>query len=158
MEVQFCNYTGDSSWSEDFFKSVTAKTISVCAIAPKAAVSFVLVGAKRIRQLNWRYRKKNKVTDVLSFPFTGAKKQMGISRSDFPARLFSRELVLGDVLICLPVAKKQSHHAGITVEQQVAYLAAHGLLHLLGYDHVESAQAQKTMTEIEHKVMQGLDF
>ena len=79
-------------------------------------MTVAIVSDGRIRDLNKRFRRVDKVTDVLSFP------------SDLPA-------YLGDIVIARGLAARQSKRLGHSVKSEVRVLALHGLLHLLGYDH-----------------------
>lgn len=89
----------------------------------KIEISVNLVGRAKIKNLNKKYRNKNTATDVLSFPLsTAVLKKYGI-------------LLLGDIFICLPVAKKEAEEENISIEKKLAWLTVHGFLHLLGYDH-----------------------
>jgi probable rRNA maturation factor len=90
----------------------------LASIAPSArgTVTVAIVSDARVRALNRQYRRKDKATDVLSFP-SG-------ERGD-----------LGDVVIAAGVAARQAHEAGHTLATELRVLALHGLLHLLGYDH-----------------------
>jgi probable rRNA maturation factor len=88
-------------------------------IAParaRGAVTVAVVPDARVRALNRRYRRKDKATDVLSFP------------SD-------EKGYLGDVVIAAGVARRQASEAGHSLQTELRVLALHGLLHLLGYDH-----------------------
>ena len=93
-------------------------------VAPARArgvVSVALVSDRRIRALNRTYRRKDDVTDVLSFPSEPATP--------------SPEPFLGDVVIARGVARRQAREAGHSERTELRVLALHGLLHLLGYDH-----------------------
>jgi probable rRNA maturation factor len=82
----------------------------------RGMVTVAIVPDARVHALNRRYRKKDKPTDVLSFP------------ADEPGHL-------GDVVIAGGVARRQARDAGHSVQTELRVLALHGLLHLLGYDH-----------------------
>ncbi len=89
------------------------------SIAPSPArgtVTVAIVSDARVRALNRQYRRKNKATDVLSFP-SGERGY------------------LGDVVIAAGVAARQARDAGHSLATELRVLALHGLLHLLGYDH-----------------------
>ena len=81
-------------------------------------VSVLLCGDRSMRSLNRAYRGKDKSTDVLSFPATPGEKGF-----------------LGDLVVCLPQARRQARAGHATVAKTVDKLLLHGLLHLLGYDH-----------------------
>jgi len=100
-------------------------------------VSVSFVSATEIQKLNHDYRGKDVETDVLSFP-------------GFPGGL-----ALGDVVICLEVAKQQALEYNHSYERELSFLAVHGLLHLLGYDH-ETPQAEAEMCEVQEKIMQTI--
>lgn len=97
-------------------------------------VAVVLVGENRIRNLNKRYRGKNRVTDVLSFETKGDNEE------------------LGDIVVCIPRAKKQARQAGHSFKKELAILLIHGLLHLLGYDH-EKQDGAKLMEGLENRIL-----
>jgi len=80
-----------------------------------------LVGDRAITSLNRKYRKKNRPTDVLSFP-VGEKAADG-------------KFYLGDIVISVPQALRQSRAAGYTLERELGFLVIHGFLHLAGYRH-----------------------
>jgi probable rRNA maturation factor len=90
---------------------------------PDAELSILLCDDAMIRQLNRRYRKKNKATDVLAFAM-----QEGPGPSPNP-------MILGDVVISLPTATRQAAERDRPIIGEVTFLLAHGLLHLLGFDH-----------------------
>ncbi|HZR24373.1 MAG TPA: rRNA maturation RNase YbeY [Vicinamibacterales bacterium] len=95
---------------------VPGLAVWLARIAPARArglLSIALVSDVEMRKLNKRYRRKDSVTDVLSFP--GAP--------------------LGDIVIARGVARRQAREAGHDVTVELKVLALHGLLHLLGYDH-----------------------
>jgi probable rRNA maturation factor len=92
----------------------------VAPVRARGSVTVVLVADSRIRALNRRYRRKDRVTDVLSFPNDDAGH-------------------IGDIVIGLGVARRQARDAGHGLQTELRVLALHGLLHLLGYDHERDA-------------------
>ena len=84
-------------------------------------LNLVFVNAKRMRALNKKFRKIDKVTDVLSFGEAAADPQ------------------LGEVVICVEQAKQQAKRYKVTLLEEIQRLLVHGLLHLLGYDHLKRA-------------------
>lgn len=107
-----------------------------------AELSLALVNNRQIRRLNARYRKKNRATDVLSFP-AGNISAMG-------ARL------LGDVVISVERARSQAKERGKTPEDELETLLIHGILHLLGYDHERSERDAEVMERLERRVQRAL--
>ena len=94
-----------------------------------------VVDKESIRELNKAYRNVDMPTDVLSFP---ANELTGpISRAD--PRLLEytgRRVFLGDIYICLEIAREHAEEYGNTLEEELCFLTAHGMLHLMGYDHM----------------------
>ncbi len=96
------------------------------------AVSFV--SSEEIKAINAEYRDKDAVTDVISFA-------MEEGEDDFEDPSMVR--VLGDIIICVERAKEQAADYGHSFEREVGFLALHGMLHLLGYDHMTPADEQR---------------
>lgn len=99
------------------------------------------VGDDESRNLNHQYRGKDKPTNVLSFPFESPP---GI---EMP--------LLGDLVICAPVICREAAEQGKTVENHYAHMIVHGILHLLGYDHIDDAEAQE-MEALEIRILAEL--
>ena len=100
-------------------------------------VSFLLTDDKRIHELNRVYRHKDRPTDVLAF---------AMREGDF-AELAGD--ALGDVIVSVPTARKQAEERGRPVLDEVTMLSAHGLLHLLGWDHDTAAKDRRMTAETE---------
>lgn len=118
-------------------------------------VNLAFVSEDEIRNLNSSFRKLDKVTDVLSFPMLDIK-QGESTLADFESeREPDGRLNIGDIAICLDVAKRQAKNLGHSLKREVCFLALHGLLHVLGFDHIESQDEeimQKTAEEILNKL------
>lgn len=91
-------------------------------------LSVLLTGDAQIKKLNRVYRKKDRPTDVLAFAMNEGKAIPRSSRSEMPR-------LLGDVIVSIPTARKQAKAAARDALSEVTMLLAHGLLHLLGWDH-----------------------
>jgi len=122
-----------SSVDKDFFKKTAQKVLKNESALP-FTLSIVLVGSVRIKKLNKKYRKKNRVTDVLAFG----------QEQKFPA-LPKRELELGEIVICLQEVKKNAKRFNSTFKKELTRVLIHGILHLLGYDHEKSKREAKEM-------------
>lgn len=128
--------------NEKFFRKILDIGIKELKIKDeKVEVSLNLVGETKIKELNKKYRGKNEVTDVLSFP-------LGESRLKKYAIL-----PLGDIFICLSFAIQESKRQNISLGKELAWLTVHGFLHLLGYDHEKSAKDKKKMFQLESKIL-----
>lgn len=111
-------------------------------------VSVTFVDDGMIQMLNRDYRGIDAPTDVLSFPQDddgGFEAVPGMPR------------MLGDIIISLQRARDQAAEYGHDVNREVMYLAVHGFLHLLGYDH-DSPEEQKRMREQEERILKELDL
>lgn len=98
-----------------------------------ADVSVHMIGDMRMTKLNAQYRGKSYPTDVLSFPTDDAYD-------------------LGDIFICVPQIIRQSKRFGITAKEECVRMLVHGVLHLLGYDHQTTREANKMFDIQEHVV------
>jgi GTP-binding protein Era len=126
-------------------------------------LSLSLVDAEEIKALNLENRDLDQVTDVLSFPqleMDRAKFLDDISPVDaYPAPDTSDKafyLPLGDIVICLPRALEQAEEYGHGIDRELAFLACHGALHLIGYDHTRSKEEEKVMFDLQEKILEGL--
>lgn len=109
-----------------------------------AELSISLVDDPSIRELNGRYRGKPRPTDVLSF---------SLVEGEFADR---RGKLLGDVVISVDTAARQARERRRGLDDTVAKLLVHGVLHLLGHDHEEDAEARRMLAE-ERRVWRVLD-
>lgn len=115
-----------------------------------AELSFVL--EDEIRYLNNTFRSIDKVTDVLSFPSLDGIRGKVINKKNFPLDTYENGVFIGSIAVCTERAKQQAKEYGHTVERELTYLICHGLLHLMGYDHLtEEDKAQ--MRALEEEIM-----
>ena len=117
-----------------------------------AYLSVNFVSDEQIKRLNREFRKIDKVTDVLSFP--NLQKKAGESLKNFQsdADFDTNMLFLGDVVISKNVAKAQAREFGHSMKREVCFLTLHGLLHLLGYDHIEKDD-EKIMNKLQDEIL-----
>ncbi len=101
-------------------------------------VSLLFTDNDNIRRLNKQYRDKDAVTDVLSFPS-------------------EEEGFLGDIALSLPRAAEQAKEFGHSEEREAAFLVAHSMLHLFGYDH-ETEEQDKEMREKQREIMKKAGY
>lgn len=95
-------------------------------------VSLRFSSEEEIKEINKEYRGVDKKTDVLSFPIIDFNND-----EDLESELSQNELMLGDIIICKQVAKSQAKEYQHSLKREICFLALHGFLHLLGYDHIE---------------------
>ena len=110
---------------------------------PETEMTIRIVDEEESQTLNREYRGKEYPTNVLSFPFEVPE---GI---ELP--------LLGDLVICRQVMEREAKEQQISLASHWAHLAVHGTLHLLGYDHIEEAEAEE-MEGLETQIMQKLGF
>lgn len=103
----------------------------------EAEVSVTFVTDEMIREINREYRGKDSATDVISF----AMEEMGEDEPEISGAYETR--MLGDIIISLERAKEQAEEYGHTYERELGFLAVHGFLHLLGYDHMNKTDEKE---------------
>ncbi|MEM9805242.1 MAG: rRNA maturation RNase YbeY [Cyanobacteria bacterium P01_D01_bin.56] len=111
-------------------------------------VSLLLTNDAQIQLLNSTYRHQDKSTDVLAF---------ATQETAMPGREAIYQTVplpLGDVIISVETAQRQRHDADYSLTQELAWLATHGLLHLLGWDHPDDSSLQKMLAQQLHLLRQ----
>ena len=113
-----------------------------------AEVSVSFVDNQQIHEMNKQYRGRDSATDVLSFPM-GENGQYDINHE-------TGAKILGDIVISVPKAVEQAHNYGHSLSREIAYLTAHSMLHLLGYDHEQGGLERVRMREKEELVMREL--
>lgn len=120
-----------------------------------ALVELVIVGEEEIRKVNFERRGIDRTTDVLSFPLLNEIKPFTEKNYPFDYDPDERAVSLGSILICDAVAARQAEEYGHSVQRERAYLFLHGLLHLLGYDHIEENDKAK-MRLAEEKILSSV--
>lgn len=127
-------------------------------VNPAAEVSIVFVDDAYIHRLNREYRGVDRPTDVLSFAMQEMVDEEPAVDEDFQAEFDENEgPLLGDIIISLETAVRQAKEYNHSLEREVAFLAVHGFLHLLGYDHMEEAET-RVMRLREEAILAGLEL
>jgi len=126
-----------------------ARHVLAAEDAGPTELGVVITDDATVRELNGRYLGVDEPTDVLSF---GLGEKDGAPFTLPPGEAPS----LGEVIISYPTAVRQAEEQGHSVEAEVAHLLVHGVLHLLGYDHVE-AEEERKMREREKEILAGLE-
>ncbi len=104
-------------------------------VAERGSIELMFVGNKKIQELNKQWRDKDAPTDVLSFPliFDG-------EAVDFPPDFGQETFELGEIVISIEKAQEQALRFGHSLDREIAFLFVHGVLHILGFDHITKAQ------------------
>ena len=149
INCEFLFESGDESRIDallDKTKAALKKAVDMEGIG-SADLCIAFTDDEGIRKLNAEYRDINRATDVLSFPANMLLKP--ISEYGVDEELFLEpgeaedSVALGDIAISLDTAARQAEEYGNELEEEIAFLAVHGILHLMGYDHIEPEDEQK---------------
>jgi probable rRNA maturation factor len=138
--------TWDTTRIERLVASIVAREFQA---GGRFGLSLHLVSDASIQALNAEHRAKDAATDVLSFPLHEAEQDF-VLPPDEPVNL-------GDVVVSYPRAVEQADEYGHSIEREVAYLVAHGVLHVLGYDHEVEAEREQ-MRQLEEEALRPLGF
>ena len=130
------------------------------SIRVSGTMSVTFITSRRMRQLNKRFLRHDRPTDVLSFRYDGpSARPDGLARDvasrNIPARL--HELVVGEIVIAPREAKTYARRHGIPYEEELARYVVHGLLHWLGHEDATVAQ-QRKMRAMEDRLLVGCRF
>ena len=137
-----------------YFKTVIrraiVKTLAYEKFPYDAEVSVTLCDNEHIKKLNKEYRGKDSATDVLSFPlYESGEFDMGECISG---------AMLGDIVISLERAEEQAKELGHGFLREVAFLAVHSTLHLLGYDHERSAEDEEKQCKAQREIIAEVEI
>ena len=141
MEVLISNYPEELVFPEDIEENVRRAIEKVGELygVEDSEVSVTLTNNAYIHTLNKEYRNMDRPTDVLSF---------ALNESEEPEMVDGPAVnVLGDLIISLERAEEQAADYGHSVRREVAFLTVHGMLHLLGYDHMEDEEREEMEAE-----------
>jgi len=111
-----------------------------------AIFSIIFVTSEEIQKINKEYRNIDRITDVISFAFEDSK---DLEYNDLR--------VLGDIYVCIPRMKEQAIEYGHSEKRELSFLVVHGLLHLLGYDHMTKEDEEK-MFKLQELILNDKDI
>jgi probable rRNA maturation factor len=137
---------------KEWLRKVVETTLASAEVGETVDIGLVVASDDTVHNLNRRYRGVNASTDVLAF----AMSETGIDRIEKFALPPDNILHLGEVIVSYHQAQRQAEEQRHSFERELALLVAHGVLHLLGYDHEEPA-AERHMRAMEAKVMDAID-
>lgn len=127
----------------EYLKEVVDRTLQYEKVE-HAILSIIFVGTKEIQDLNRQYRGIDRVTDVISFAFEDTKNTL-------PEDI----RVLGDIYICIPKMIEQALEYGHSEKRELSFLTVHGLLHLLGYDHMKPEE-ESIMFPLQDNILSSM--
>ena len=112
-------------------------------------ISVRLTSDAEVRQLNRQYRGQDKPTNVLSFPMVQPDLIESLANTD------DGEVLLGDIVLALETCAREADERGVTIEAHATHLIVHGMLHLLGHDHMADSEAE-AMEAMERAALRAL--
>ena len=127
----------------------TTPHAALATIAATIEISIRLTSDAEVQALNLQYRKHDKPTNVLSFPMVQPDLINTFANTD------DGEVLLGDIVLAYETCAREALERGVSIEDHATHLIVHGVLHLLGYDHMTDADAE-AMEAIEQSVMATL--
>lgn len=143
MNLLITNNTNENIDMNDKLYDVVKAVLDNDGLSMAYEVSITFVDKDEIHKLNREYRKVDRPTDVLSFPMNEEFLIEGV------------DSMLGDIVICMDIAKDQAKEYDHSLEREIMYLTCHSMLHLLGYDHIDEDD-KKIMRGKEKEVMRKL--
>lgn len=147
-EVQYQNIEEEKKYEEIIDKVFEACFKEEDLYDYKMYISIILTDEEGIHKINKEYRNIDRPTDVLSFP---------MFEPDEIDEAKTREEVLGDIIVCIPIVKKQAIEYEHSIDREFAYMLVHGFYHLMGYDHMVEEDKVK-MRAKEEIVLSKLGF
>ena len=141
MKINFINQTKENiieykKLIREIFKFDKTKTI----------MNIIFVNDEEIHKINKDYRNIDRVTDVISFALEDNNEKVVGDR------------ILGDIYLCIPRMKEQAKEYNHSEKRELSFLVCHGLLHLLGYDHVNNKEEEKVMFDLQDEILDSLNI
>lgn len=153
LMIKFAKTSPDIE-TDYYFKTVVRRAIKETLIHERfpydAELSVTLCDNEYIKKLNKQYRNKDSATDVLSFPI--------YDNGDFDVSECISGAVLGDIVISLERAREQAEELGHGFLREVAFLAIHSTLHLLGYDHERSEEDEEAQCKAQREIIEKVEI
>ena len=137
---------------QQLVESILIYTAEQEEVDPNSELSVTFVSNDEIQEINREWRGKDQATDVISF----AMEELGEDEIDF-GLLEDEPVVLGDLIISVERCREQAAEYGNHFERELGFLAVHGFLHLLGYDHIEKAD-EEVMTKRQEEILHHFEL
>ena len=142
----------DSEKQGEQFSRLASVAYEQLSLVGDAIVEVEYISSEQIHELNLRTRGVDRPTDVLSYP--ALDEIDDFTRENYPFEYDEERggVFLGSIVVCESIAREQAQEYGHSFERENCYLFVHGLMHLLGYDHIEE-EDRKVMREKEESVL-----
>ena len=145
MELDFISNYEEFEEYENIYSSLVSKTFKHLKLKFNPIISVSLVDNEFIHKMNKEYRGIDRPTDVISFAFLDNEDREALYKSKEP-------ICLGDIYISIDKAKEQANEYGHSLKRELSFLFVHGLLHLLGYDHMNE-EDEKVMFRLQDEIL-----
>ena len=139
------NFVNQTSYDLSNFQKKICQTLETAAKAD-FNLNIIFVSQEEIKKINYRYRGRNSITDVISF-----------ANCDILNPIINPHNDLGDIFICYERAVEQSQNYGHSIMREIVFLSIHGYLHLLGYDH-QTVKDEKIMFEMQNQILENAEL
>ena len=148
-------FTGANFIQKRLIRKVEAALYGILGQEDIFAIDIDITDGETVREFNRETRGVDAETDVLSFPYYDSL-SLPAKKSDFSDEAFDgKRVALGSIMISESRVRAQAEEYGHSYERELAYLACHGLLHILGFDHV-TEEGEREMNGIAEKVMEAV--
>ena len=147
MEIDFALINEVNDFKEDYYQdylNIINEASKQLEISDDLELSCILVDDQKIHEINKEYRNIDRATDVISFAL-----------EDSPDDFCMDTRVLGDIYVCIPRMKEQASSYGHSEKRELSFLVVHGLLHLLGYDHMVKEE-EEVMFALQDKILESV--
>lgn len=144
MNYEYINQTNEKSWKnyKPYVDLIVSRIKSVLKLEKLYEFSIILVESDKIHEINREYRNIDKETDVISFA----------SLDDHLLFDLNEIIELGDIFININAIRYQAHDYGHSLKREFCFLVTHGILHLLGYDHLNK-EDEKRMFDLQEEIL-----
>ena len=149
MEIDFLDQTNQVSKKQiDTLEKLFDYAAQCEQVQKNTELSVSFVNNEEIQELNKVYRKKDEPTDVISFALQdGEEDHLKFTESEEP-------VILGDIIISIDKVEEQAKEYNHSFDRELGFLAVHGFLHLLGYDHMNESE-EKVMFQKQNDILDG---
>lgn len=144
MNYEYINQTNEKSWKnyKPYVDLIVSRIKSVLKLEKLYEFSIILVESDKIHEINREYRNIDKETDVISFASLDDHLLFGLNEI----------IELGDIFININAIRDQAHDYGHSLKREFCFLVTHGILHLLGYDHLNK-EDEKRMFDLQEEIL-----
>jgi probable rRNA maturation factor len=144
MNYEYINQTNEKSWKnyKPYINLIVSRIKLVMKLEKQYEFSIILVDSNKIHEINREYRNIDKATDVISFA----------SLDDELLFDLNEVIELGDIFINVDAIRSQASDYGHSLKREFCFLVTHGILHLLGYDHMNK-EDEKKMFDLQEEIL-----